>query len=84
MTAVLRSHHGRVGGNRRAGRITEVSANTDVLIDGFSPGFGFTGIAVAVLETTIRSGSISYFDLLGAMDAGALNRAMWREYPRTW
>ena len=52
--------------------ITEVFGKYGRFIDGFSPGFGFTGIAVAVLANNNPFAIILTSILFGALDAGAL------------
>ncbi|MCL2580024.1 MAG: ABC transporter permease [Oscillospiraceae bacterium] len=52
--------------------ITEVFGKHDRFIDGFSPGFGFTGIAVAVLGNNNPFGIIATALLFGALNSGAL------------
>ena len=51
---------------------TEVFGKYGRFIDGFSPGFGFTGIAVSVLAANNPIGIIFTSILFGAMDAGAM------------
>lgn len=57
--------------------ITQVLGVNGRFIDGFSPGYGFTGIAVAVLGRNHPFGVLLTALLFGALDAGALqlNRA---------
>lgn len=52
--------------------MTEVFGKYGRFIDGFSPGFGFTGIAVAVLANNNPFGIILTSILFGAMEAGAM------------
>ncbi|MFI3249811.1 MAG: ABC transporter permease [Eubacteriales bacterium] len=52
--------------------MTEVFGKYKRMIDGFSPGFGFTGIAVAVLANSNPFGVILTSLLFGALDAGAM------------
>lgn len=52
--------------------ITEVFGKYGRYIDGFSPGFGFTGIAVSVLGGNNPFGIVLTAILFGALDAGAL------------
>lgn len=52
--------------------MTEVFGKYGRFIDGFSPGFGFTGIAVAVLAGNNPFGIILTSILFGAMEAGAM------------
>ncbi len=52
--------------------VTEVLGKYGRFIDGFSPGFGFTGIAVAVLANNNPFGIILTALLFGALDSGAL------------
>ncbi len=60
------------GGIAGLGGMTEVFGKYGRFIDGFSPGFGFTGIAVAVLAANNPFGLILTAILFGAMDAGAM------------
>lgn len=60
------------GGIAGLGGMTEVFGKYGRFIDGFSPGFGFTGIAVAVLAANNPFGLIITAILFGAMDAGAM------------
>lgn len=57
--------------------LTQVLGVHQRFIDGFSPGYGFTGIAVAVLGRNHPVGILLTALLFGALDAGAmqLNRA---------
>lgn len=55
--------------------MTEVFGKYGRLIEGFSPGFGFTGIAVSVLAANHPIGLIFPALLFGAMDAGAMKMA---------
>lgn len=57
--------------------MTQVLGVNGRFIDGFSPGYGFTGIAVAVLGRNHPFGILLTALLFGALDAGALqlNRA---------
>lgn len=52
--------------------MTEVFGKYGRFIDGFSPGFGFTGIAVAVLANNNPFGIVLTAILFGAMEAGAM------------
>lgn len=52
--------------------VTEVLGKYGRFIDGFSPGFGFTGIAVAVLGNNNPFGIILTAILFGSLDSGAL------------
>lgn len=52
--------------------MTEVFGKYGRFIDGFSPGFGFTGIAVAVLAGNNPFGILLTAILFGAMEAGAM------------
>ncbi len=52
--------------------VTEVLGKYGRFIDGFSPGFGFTGIAVAVLGQNNPFGIILTSILFGALEAGSM------------
>lgn len=52
--------------------VTEVFGKTGRFIDGFSPGFGFTGIAVAVLANNHPVGVILSALLFGILEAGSM------------
>jgi len=52
--------------------ITEVLGKYHRFIDGFSPGFGFTGIAVAILGRTNPAGILLTSLLFGILNAGSL------------
>lgn len=52
--------------------LTQVLGINHRFIDGFSPGYGFTGIAVAVLGRNHPFGILLTALLFGALDAGAL------------
>lgn len=54
------------------GGISQVLGINQRFIDGFSPGYGFTGIAVAVLGRNNPLGILLTALLFGALDAGAL------------
>ncbi len=56
--------------------VTEVLGTYERFILNFSPGFGFTGIAVAVLGRNHPVGIILTALLFGALDAGALSMSM--------
>lgn len=60
------------GGIAGLAGMTEVFGKYGRFIDGFSPGFGFTGIAVAVLAANNPFGLILTAIMFGAMDAGAM------------
>lgn len=60
------------GGLAGLAGFTEVFGKYGRFIDGFSPGFGFTGIAVSVLAANNPIGIIFPALLFGAMDAGAM------------
>lgn len=60
------------GGIAGLAGMTEVFGKYGRFIDGFSPGYGFTGIAVAVLAANNPIGLILSAILFGAMDAGAM------------
>lgn len=60
------------GGIAGLAGMTEVFGKYGRLIDGFSPGFGFTGIAVAVLGNNNPFGIILTAILFGALDAGSM------------
>ena len=60
------------GGIAGLAGMTEVFGKYGRMIDGFSPGFGFTGIAVAVLGYNNPFGVILTAILFGALDAGAM------------
>ena len=52
--------------------VTEVLGKYGRFIDGFSPGFGFTGIAVAVLGSNNPFGILLTSVLFGALEAGSM------------
>ncbi len=52
--------------------VTEVLGKYGRFIDGFSPGFGFTGIAVAVLGANNPFGILLTSLLFGALEAGSM------------
>lgn len=52
--------------------ITEVFGKTGKFVDGFSPGYGFTGIAVAVLGRNHPAGVLLSALLFGIMESGAM------------
>lgn len=52
--------------------VTETLGKTGKFVDGFSPGYGFTGIAVAVLGRNHPVGVLLSALLFGIMDAGAM------------
>ena len=52
--------------------ITEVFGKTGKFVDGFSPGYGFTGIAVAVLGRNHPVGVLLSALLFGIMESGAM------------
>lgn len=52
--------------------ITEVFGKTGRFVDSFSPGYGFTGIAVAVLGRNHPAGVILSALLFGIMESGAM------------
>lgn len=52
--------------------VTEVLGKTGKFVDGFSPGYGFTGIAVAVLGRNNPAGVLLSALLFGIMDSGAM------------
>jgi len=52
--------------------VTEVLGKYGRFIDGFSPGFGFTGIAVAVLGSNNPFGILLTSLLFGALEAGSM------------
>jgi ABC-type uncharacterized transport system permease subunit len=60
------------GGIAALAGITEVLGKYGRFIDGFSPSFGFTGIAVAVLGKISPVGTLITALLFGALDAGAM------------
>jgi general nucleoside transport system permease protein len=60
------------GGIASLAGVTEVLGTYQRLIQGFSPSFGFTGIAVAVLGRNHPIGVVLTAILFGAMDSGAL------------
>lgn len=60
------------GGIAGLAGMTEVFGKYGRFIEGFSPGYGFTGIAVAVLAANNPIGLILTAILFGAMDAGAM------------
>lgn len=64
------------GGLAGLAGVTEVMGKTGRFIDGFSPGFGFTGIAVAVLGNNNPIGIIFSAILFGALDAGAVQMSI--------
>ena len=51
---------------------TEVFGKMGRFIDGFSPGFGFTGIAVAVLANNHPMGILLSALLFGILEAGSM------------
>lgn len=63
------------GGIAGLAGVTEVLGTYHRFIDNFSPGFGFTGIAVAVLGRNHPIGVVFTGLLFGALEAGALNMA---------
>jgi ABC-type uncharacterized transport system permease subunit len=70
LTAVMAM--GVSGGIAGLAGMTEVFGKYGRMIDGFSPGFGFTGIAVAMLAGNNPFGIILTAILFGALDAGAM------------
>lgn len=52
--------------------VTEVFGKTGKFVDGFSPGYGFTGIAVAVLGNNHPVGVILSALLFGILESGAM------------
>lgn len=52
--------------------VTEVFGKTGKFVDGFSPGYGFTGIAVAVLGRNHPVGVLLSALLFGIMESGAM------------
>lgn len=52
--------------------VTEVLGKTGKFVDGFSPGYGFTGIAVAVLGRNNPAGVLLSALLFGIMESGAM------------
>lgn len=52
--------------------VTEIFGKTEKFIDGFSPGYGFTGIAIAVLGQDNPFGVVLAALLFGIMDAGSM------------
>lgn len=60
------------GGVAGLAGICEVVGRYNRFVEGFSPSFGFTGIAVAILGQNHPAGVILTALLFGAMDAGAL------------
>lgn len=60
------------GGLASLAGITEVLGKYGRFIDGFSPSYGFTGIAIAVLGRGNPAGTILTAVLFGAMDAGSM------------
>lgn len=60
------------GGIAGLAGMTEVFGKYGRFIDGFSPGYGFTGIAVSALAADNPFGLILTSILFGAMDAGAM------------
>lgn len=60
------------GGIAGLAGMTEVFGKYGRMIDGFSPGFGFTGIAVAMLAGNNPFGIILTAILFGALDAGSM------------
>lgn len=63
---------GLSGGIAGLAGMTEVYGKYGRYIDGFSPGYGFTGIAVSVLAANNPLGMVLTSVLFGAMDAGAM------------
>ena len=51
--------------------VTEVLGKSGKFIDGFSPGYGFTGIAVAFLGNNNPLGVVAASLLFGIIDAGS-------------
>lgn len=72
MTMVTILTMGASGAIAALAGVTEVFGKNGRFIDGFSPGFGFTGIAVAVLGNNNPFGIIMTALLFGALDAGSL------------
>lgn len=60
------------GGLAGLAGVTEVFGKNGRFIDGFSPGFGFTGIAVAVLANKNPVTILLTSFLFGALDSGAM------------
>ena len=60
------------GGQAAMAGITEVFGKYHRFIEGFSPSFGFTGIAVAILGRNHPAGVLLTALLFGMMDMGAL------------
>lgn len=60
------------GGIASLAGITDVLGSYGRFIDGFSPSYGFTGIAIAVLGRGNPIGTILTAILFGAMDAGSM------------
>lgn len=60
------------GGLAALAGITEVFGKYHRFIEGFSPSFGFTGIAVAILGRNHPAGVLLTALLFGMMDMGAL------------
>jgi simple sugar transport system permease protein len=60
------------GGIAALAGISEVLGKYGRFIDGFSPSYGFTGIAIAVLGRGNPVGTIITALLFGAMDAGSM------------
>lgn len=60
------------GGLAALGGVTEVFGKYHRFIEGFSPSFGFTGIAVAILGRNHPAGVLLTALLFGIMDMGAL------------
>lgn len=52
--------------------VTEVLGKTGKFVEGFSPGYGFTGIAVAVLGNNHPAGVILSALLFGILESGAM------------
>ena len=52
--------------------VTEVLGKTGKFVEGFSPGYGFTGIAVAVLGNNHPAGVVLSALLFGILESGAM------------
>lgn len=72
MTGATIAAMGVSGGIAGLVGMTEVFGKYNRMIDGFSPGFGFTGIAVAVLANSNPFGVILTAILFGALEAGSM------------
>ena len=70
------------GGIAAIAGVTEMFGKYHRFIEGFSPSFGFTGIAVAILGKNHPVGVILTALLFGMMDMGALRKMCIRDRER--